>query len=56
MQLMMMMMMMTTAVDCWLLTGADCCSWEQFTDAIVKELSKKQGIVYLLWGKPAQQK
>lgn len=30
--------------------------WEDFTDAIVKELRKKQDIVYLLWGKPAQNK
>eukprot|EP01039_Chlorochromonas_danica_P004919 gene4919-5399_t len=30
--------------------------WEEFTDAIVRELAKKQGLVYLLWGKPAQNK
>lgn len=30
--------------------------WEEFTDAIVKELGKKEGLVYLLWGKPAQAK
>ena len=30
--------------------------WETFTDAVVKVLSKKEGIVYLLWGKPAQTK
>ncbi|RYH28324.1 hypothetical protein EON65_12630 [archaeon] len=30
--------------------------WEEFTDAIVKELSKKENLVYLLWGKPAQTK
>lgn len=31
-------------------------SWEEFTDAIVRELAKKEGLVYLLWGKPAQTK
>lgn len=30
--------------------------WEDFTDAVIKALSKKQGVVYLLWGKPAQTK
>lgn len=30
--------------------------WEEFTDAIVRELGKKEGLVYLLWGKPAQAK
>ena len=30
--------------------------WETFTDAIIKEIAKKSGIVYLLWGKPAQLK
>lgn len=30
--------------------------WETFTDQVVKELSKKEGIVYLLWGKPALEK
>eukprot|EP01034_Spumella_vulgaris_P025778 gene25778-32270_t len=30
--------------------------WEQFTDAVVRELSKREGLVYLLWGKPAQLK
>lgn len=31
--------------------------WEQFTDAVVQALSKKrEGLVYLLWGKYAQQK
>eukprot|EP01031_Cornospumella_fuschlensis_P026286 gene26286-31753_t len=30
--------------------------WEEFTDAIVKELSQREGLVYLLWGKPAQAK
>ena len=28
--------------------------WEQFTDAVVKQLSTRTGIVYLLWGLPAQ--
>ena len=30
--------------------------WEDFTDAVVRVLSKKEGIVYLLWGNPAQTK
>lgn len=30
--------------------------WEEFTDSVVKVLSKKEGIVYLLWGNPAQTK
>jgi uracil-DNA glycosylase len=30
--------------------------WETLTDAIVREVARKQGIVYLLWGKPAQTK
>ena len=30
--------------------------WEEFTDAVVRELSKRDNIVYLLWGKPAQSK
>lgn len=30
--------------------------WEEFTDAVVRELAKKEGLVYLLWGKPAQLK
>ncbi len=30
--------------------------WEEFTDAVVKELGTREGIVYLLWGKPAQLK
>ena len=30
--------------------------WEEFTDAIVRELAKKENLVYLLWGKPAQLK
>ena len=28
--------------------------WEQFTDAVVKQLSTRTGLVYLLWGLPAQ--
>ena len=30
--------------------------WEQFTDATIDALKQKQGIVYLLWGKSAQEK
>lgn len=31
--------------------------WEEFTDAVIRTLnSKKQNVVYLLWGKYAQQK
>jgi len=31
--------------------------WEQFTDAVIKELSeKRKGLVFLLWGKYAQAK
>lgn len=30
--------------------------WETFTDAVVKELASRTGVVYLLWGKPAQLK
>ena len=30
--------------------------WEDFTDAVVRELGKREGIVYLLWGSPAQAK
>jgi uracil-DNA glycosylase len=31
--------------------------WEQFTDRIIKELNeKKEGLVFLLWGAPAQKK
>ncbi len=31
--------------------------WERFTDAVIKELSdKREGIVFLLWGRYAQQK
>jgi uracil DNA glycosylase len=32
------------------------CRWEDFTDAVVRVLAKKQHLVYLLWGNPAQQK
>jgi uracil-DNA glycosylase len=29
--------------------------WETFTDAVIKELDvKKKGLVFVLWGKPAQ--
>ncbi len=32
-------------------------SWETFTDAVIKEIDKRaDGVVFLLWGKPAQQK
>ena len=30
--------------------------WETFTDAICRELAKKEKIVYLLWGNSAQAK
>lgn len=30
--------------------------WEQFTDAVVKQLATREGIIYLLWGIPAQNK
>ncbi|KAJ4710341.1 uracil dna glycosylase [Melia azedarach] len=31
--------------------------WEQFTDAVIKAISeKKEGVVFLLWGKSAQEK
>eukprot|EP01036_Dinobryon_divergens_P027089 gene27089-35804_t len=30
--------------------------WEEFTDSVVRELGKRKGLVYLLWGKPAQLK
>jgi uracil-DNA glycosylase len=31
--------------------------WEQFTDAVIQKLSaEKQGIVFLLWGRFAQEK
>ncbi|MCL2017599.1 MAG: uracil-DNA glycosylase [Alphaproteobacteria bacterium] len=30
--------------------------WEQFTDAVIKSLSARTGIVYLLWGNYAQRK
>lgn len=30
--------------------------WELFTDAVIRELSYKNNLVYLLWGKPAQAK
>ena len=28
--------------------------WEQFTDAVIAELNKLDGLVFMLWGKPAQ--
>lgn len=30
--------------------------WEEFTDAVVKCLAQKEGLVYLLWGLPAASK
>jgi len=30
--------------------------WEQFTDAVIRALSRRSGIVYLLWGSYAQKK
>ncbi|MDR2770098.1 MAG: uracil-DNA glycosylase [Rickettsiales bacterium] len=30
--------------------------WEQFTDAVIRALGKRTGIVYLLWGSYAQKK
>ena len=31
--------------------------WETFTDNVIKEVSdKKKNVVFLLWGKPAQEK
>jgi len=30
--------------------------WEQFTDAVIRALSRRSGIVYLLWGAYAQKK
>ena len=30
--------------------------WEEFTDAVVRALAKKEGVIYLLWGKPASKK
>lgn len=31
--------------------------WEAFTDGIIKELSeRRRGLVFMLWGKPAQEK
>ena len=38
---------------CWWLTAV---VREEFTDAVVRELARKEGLVYLLWGKPAQLK
>jgi uracil DNA glycosylase len=33
-----------------------CCRWEEFTDAVIRVLSTKKDMVYLLWGNPAQLK
>ena len=30
--------------------------WEEFTDAVVRKLSKRSGLVYMLWGSYAQKK
>ena len=30
--------------------------WEQFTDAVIRALSARQGLVYILWGSYAQKK
>ncbi|NMA32688.1 MAG: uracil-DNA glycosylase, partial [Alphaproteobacteria bacterium] len=30
--------------------------WEQFTDAVIRALSKRSGLVYILWGSYAQRK
>jgi len=31
--------------------------WERFTDAVIKHVNNdRSGVVFLLWGKPAQQK
>lgn len=30
--------------------------WEEFTDSVVRELGKKDNLVYLLWGNPASSK
>lgn len=30
--------------------------WEQFTDAVIRALSARQGLVYMLWGSYAQRK
>ena len=30
--------------------------WEQFTNAVIEEIQKKKNIIFLLWGKHAQQK
>lgn len=30
--------------------------WEQFTDAVIRALSRRSGIVYMLWGSYAQRK
>ena len=30
--------------------------WEEFTDAVIRVLAKKEGLVYLMWGNPAATK
>jgi uracil-DNA glycosylase len=30
--------------------------WEQFTDAVIRELNKRDRLIFILWGKPAQTK
>ena len=30
--------------------------WEQFTDEVIRLLNRKENLVFLLWGKPAQAK
>jgi len=30
--------------------------WEQFTDAVIKTISQKEGVVFLLWGNSAPEK
>lgn len=30
--------------------------WETFTDAIIRKVGQQEGIVFLLWGKPAHAK
>eukprot|EP01103_Thecamoeba_quadrilineata_P008203 TRINITY_DN17969_c0_g1_i1.p1 TRINITY_DN17969_c0_g1~~TRINITY_DN17969_c0_g1_i1.p1 ORF type:complete len:472 (+),score=81.28 TRINITY_DN17969_c0_g1_i1:84-1499(+) len=30
--------------------------WEEFTDAAIKKLNERSGLVFLLWGRPAQEK
>jgi uracil-DNA glycosylase len=30
--------------------------WEEFTDAVIRELNKRDRLIFILWGKPAQTK